>query len=47
MKRTLYKRLVELLAAEPGIRPEDVVINLVEVGKENWSFGNGIASYAQ
>ena len=47
MKRALYKRLVELLAAEPGIRPEDVVINLVEVGKENWSFGNGIASYAQ
>lgn len=47
MKRALYKRVVELLAAEPGIRPEDVVINLVEVGKENWSFGNGIASYAQ
>jgi phenylpyruvate tautomerase PptA (4-oxalocrotonate tautomerase family) len=46
MKRALYKRLVELLAADPGIRPEDVVINLVEVGKENWSFGNGIASYA-
>ena len=47
MKRAFYKRLVELLAAEPGIRPEDVMINLVEVGKENWSFGNGIASYAQ
>ena len=47
MKRALYKRLVELLVAEPGIRPEDVLINLVEVGKENWSFGNGIASYAQ
>ena len=47
MKRALYKRVVELLEAEPGIRPEDVVINLVEVGKENWSFGNGIASYAQ
>ena len=47
MKRALYKRVVELLAADPGIRPEDVVINLVEVGKENWSFGKGIASYAQ
>lgn len=46
--RTLpYKRIVELLGVEPGIRPEDVLINLVEVGKENWSFGNGIASYVQ
>ncbi len=26
--------------------PEDVWINLVEVAKENWSFGNGVASYA-
>jgi phenylpyruvate tautomerase PptA (4-oxalocrotonate tautomerase family) len=46
MKKALYRRLTELLAADPGIRPEDVVINLVEVAKENWSFGNGIASYA-
>jgi 4-oxalocrotonate tautomerase len=35
-----------LLAKEPGIRPEDVLINLVECAKEDWSFGNGIASYA-
>src|SRR5689334_24581642 len=27
MKRALYKRITELLKAEPGIRPEDVVIN--------------------
>lgn len=36
----------ELRAQEPGIRPEDVLINLVECAKEDWSFGNGIASYA-
>ena len=30
-----------------GVRPEDVFISLVEVKKENWSFGNGIAQYAQ
>lgn len=47
MKRALYRRITELLNADPGIRPEDVMINLVEVPKENWSFGNGIASYAQ
>jgi hypothetical protein len=30
-----------------GIRMEDVFISLVEVKKENWSFGNGIAQYAE
>lgn len=45
-KRALYKKITELLAKEAGVRPEDVVINLVEVAKENWSFGNGDAPYA-
>jgi phenylpyruvate tautomerase PptA (4-oxalocrotonate tautomerase family) len=44
-KRALYARIVELLAAEPGVRKEDAFINLLEVVKENWSFGNGIAQY--
>src|SRR5262245_37747034 len=44
-KRTLYKRITELLAKSPGVRPEDVMINLVEVAWENWSFGNGVAQY--
>ena len=45
-KKALYARIAELLAREPGLRPEDVLINLVECAKEDWSFGNGIASYA-
>jgi phenylpyruvate tautomerase PptA (4-oxalocrotonate tautomerase family) len=45
-KKALYARIAELLAKESGIRPEDVLINLVECSKEDWSFGNGIASYA-
>jgi len=45
-KKALYSKIAELLAVEPGIRPEDVLINLVECAKEDWSFGNGIASYA-
>jgi 4-oxalocrotonate tautomerase len=45
-KRALYKKIADLLAQEPGVRPEDVVINLVEVAKENWSFGKGVAQYA-
>ena len=45
-KRALYAHIVELLKDKPGVRPEDVLINLVEVPKENWSFGKGIAQYA-
>jgi 4-oxalocrotonate tautomerase len=45
-KKALYARIAELLAKESGIRPVDVLINLVECAKEDWSFGNGIASYA-
>lgn len=46
-KQALYKRIVGLLAESPGIRPEDVMINLVEVLPENWSFGHGEAQYVQ
>jgi 4-oxalocrotonate tautomerase len=45
-KKALYARIAALLSEDPGIRPEDVFINLVECVKENWSFGNGLASYA-
>lgn len=44
-KRALYRRIAELLAKSPGVRPEDVAINLVEVTWEDWSFGNGVAQY--
>lgn len=46
LKRRLYRRIAERLAAAVQLRPEDVWINLVEVARENWSFGNGVASYA-
>jgi len=46
-KQALYRRIVELLGDKPGVRPEDVFINLVEVLPENWSFGHGIAQYAK
>ncbi len=38
--------MVDELHESPGLRREDVLISLVEVLKENWSFGNGIAQYA-
>ncbi|ANQ85519.1 oxaloacetate tautomerase [Azoarcus olearius] len=45
-KQALYRRIQGLLSESPGVRPEDVFINLVEVEKENWSLGNGMAQYA-
>lgn len=45
-KRTFYRRVADDLHAQLGLRREDVIINLVETGKENWSFGNGEAPYA-
>ena len=45
-KKALYRRIVERLVASLGIRVEDVFISLVEVAKENWSFGDGEAQYA-
>jgi 4-oxalocrotonate tautomerase len=45
-KQALYKAIAEGLSASLQVRPEDVFITLVEVRKENWSFGNGVAQYA-
>ena len=45
LKKSLYRRIAERLSAELGVRSEDVLINLVEVKKENWSYGNGVAQY--
>ena len=45
-KQALYKAIVERFEAGAGVKPNDVVINLVEVKKENWSFGGGVAQYA-
>jgi 4-oxalocrotonate tautomerase len=45
-KKALFAHIAELLAKSPGIRPENILVNLLEVPKENWSFGNGIAQYA-
>ncbi len=44
-KRALYEAIARSLARDPGLRREDVLVGLVEVPKENWSFGNGEMSY--
>jgi 4-oxalocrotonate tautomerase len=46
LKKAFYKRIMDDFQTELHGRPDDVVINLVEVAKENWSFGHGLAQYA-
>jgi len=45
-KKALYKAIADGLHSAVGLRREDVFISLVEVKKENWSFGDGVAQYA-
>jgi 4-oxalocrotonate tautomerase len=46
MKKAFFKKIADDIHAQLNLRRDDVVINLVEVVKENWSFGGGIAQYA-
>jgi phenylpyruvate tautomerase PptA (4-oxalocrotonate tautomerase family) len=45
-KKALFRRIAELLHESPGIRPEDVFVNILATAKENWSVGNGVAQFA-
>ncbi|HLX03356.1 MAG TPA: tautomerase family protein [Trinickia sp.] len=45
-KKKLYAAIAANLAGSPGVRGEDVFVNIVEVARENWSFGLGLAQYA-
>jgi 4-oxalocrotonate tautomerase len=45
-KKTLYKAIADGLETRRSLRREDVFISLIEVKRENWSFGAGIAQYA-
>jgi 4-oxalocrotonate tautomerase len=44
-KKALFRRIAELLGESPGIRPEDVFVNILDSAKENWSVGYGIAQF--
>ena len=47
MKKAFFKRIADDIHAQLKLKRDDVVINLVECVKENWSFGGGIAQYAE
>ncbi len=46
VKRALYGDIAKRLQDALDVRPDDVLVSLVEVTKENWSFGGGRATYA-
>ena len=46
IKKSLYADIARRLQSAVDVRPDDVLISLVEVTKENWSFGKGVATYA-
>jgi len=45
VKKALYDAIAGNIAAAAPVRREDVIVNLVEVPRENWSFGGGAMSY--
>jgi 4-oxalocrotonate tautomerase len=45
VKKKFYRRIADEIHAKTGVRKEDVWINLVESGREDWSFGNGDMQY--
>jgi len=46
VKKAFYRAVADGIHAKTGVRKEDVWINLVEVNREDWSFGNGEMQYA-
>jgi 4-oxalocrotonate tautomerase len=45
-KTALFRRIAKRLGERPGIRPEDVFVNVLDAAKENWSVGHGLAQFA-
>jgi phenylpyruvate tautomerase PptA (4-oxalocrotonate tautomerase family) len=46
VKAELYAAIAAKLGESPGVRKQDVIVNLVEVSRENWCFGDGVMSYS-
>lgn len=44
-KKALFAAIAANLQQDPGLKPDDIFINLLEVKRENWSFGGGVAQY--
>lgn len=46
-KKALYKAIADRLSENPGLRREDVQVILSPNARDEWSFGNGLASYVK
>ncbi len=46
VKKAFYRSVVDAIGGRGGMRPQDIVINLVDTAREDWSFGNGEMQYA-
>lgn len=46
-KQALYKAIADRLGKNPGLRREDVQVILSPNARDEWSFGNGLASYVK
>ncbi len=44
-KKALFAAIAANLQQDPGLKPDDIFINLLEVKREDWSFGGGVAQY--
>ncbi|MFO1219843.1 MAG: tautomerase family protein [Burkholderiaceae bacterium] len=44
-KKALFRRVADLLGQSPGIRPEDVFVNVLDAAKRNWSVAHGLAQF--
>jgi hypothetical protein len=41
LKFAFYRQIADELTSKLGVRPDDIMINMVFVNKEDWSFGKG------
>jgi phenylpyruvate tautomerase PptA (4-oxalocrotonate tautomerase family) len=46
-KQALYKAIADRLTQSPGLRREDIQIIITANERDEWSFGNGVASYVK
>ena len=46
-KQALFAAIADNLAKDPGLRREDVLVVLSSNERDEWSFGNGLASYVE
>ena len=45
-KTALFRSIAHRLGESPGIRPQDLFVNLYDAPRENWSVGDGVAQFA-